>query len=176
MKLKYLLEVFSHGNGYDNIQHMSVNAVKAYQGGEKPLSKWTKSEFLKSVKDIKSLDYNKFKNVTKEQIKIFLERTAWHHTGTNYKKTDFYDLNLTLCQMLSDGDFTLDDIVPMSFSNSDDNATIKKLSEYLDIEKLKSQGFDNFNIVITFVKSLGEYGNGSYGVLNKQEIKKYLNA
>ena len=42
--------------------------------------------------------------------------------------------------------------------------------------KVKSQGFDNFNIVITFVKSLGEYGNGSYGVLNKQEIKKYLKA
>lgn len=176
MKLKYLLEGLPRGNGYNNTLHMSVNAVNAYQGGEKPLNKWTKSEFLKSVKEIKSLDYNKFKNLTKEQIRIFLERTAWHHTGTNYKKTDFYDLNLTLCQMLSDGDFDIEDVVYMDFSNSDDNIAIKKIKEYIDIDKLRNSGFNNFTLITTFIKSLGDYGNGSYGILNKQEIKKYSNA
>lgn len=85
-------------------------------------------------------------------------------------------MNLTLCQMLSDGDFDIEDVVYMDFSNSDDNIAIKKIKEYIDIDKLRNSGFNNFTLITTFIKSLGDYGNGSYGILNKQEIKKYSNA
>lgn len=78
--------------------------------------------------------------------------------------------------MLSDGDFDIEDVVYMDFSNSDDNITIKKIKEYIDIDKLRNSGFNDFTIITTFIKSLGDYVNGSYGILNKQEIKKYLNA
>ena len=78
--------------GYFNYS-MSNNAVEAYQNGEQPLSKWTKSEILGSIqnKDKKKL----LSKLTKEELQLFLlEFTGWHHTSKLFNKTPFFLVNL----------------------------------------------------------------------------------
>lgn len=174
MKFKYIFE----GNGYDRDAHMSVNAVNAYDDGEMPLSKWTKSAFLNAIKKYETWKYNsfdtsKFKKLTKEQIvKYFLERTSWHHTGMNYRKTDFYAPNLCLCSMYANGKFTLDDIVPydaLSFFKR----LLEILNKYINVQKLEDSGMHRNIIVETCVTQMSEYGGSfNFGILNHDAIQK----
>ena len=72
---------------------MSNNAVEAYENGEKPLSKWTKSDILTELEengvspDIISLAKSLKLSDLKE---IFLYKSSWHHTSKMYNRTDFY--------------------------------------------------------------------------------------
>lgn len=85
------------GRGYKG-QSMSVNAVWAYDRGEKPLSKWTKAAILEEIENI----FDEFPEKKAEMIKKmtltelrenFLNYTAYHHTGKFYNSTNFYQLN-----------------------------------------------------------------------------------
>jgi len=76
---------------------MSNNAVAAYEDGEMPLSKWTKTAILNELveqeanPDIIALA----KKMTVAQLKdIFLYKSSWHHTSKMYNRTDFYSVNL----------------------------------------------------------------------------------
>lgn len=81
------------GNGYDGYS-MSNNARAAYENGEKPWSKWTKSELLDAVKAIDESRYDLAKKMTVEQLRAsVLNTTSWHHTSKYYNKTDFYSIN-----------------------------------------------------------------------------------
>lgn len=85
------------GRGYRG-QSMSVNAVWAYDRGEKPLSKWTKSAILEEIKNIfDELPEEKAEMIKKmtltELRENFLNYTAYHHTGKFYNSTNFYQLN-----------------------------------------------------------------------------------
>lgn len=85
------------GRGYKG-QSMSVNAVWAYDRGEKPLSKWTKSAILEEIKNIfDELPEEKAEMIKKmtltELRENFLNYTAYHHTGKFYNSTNFYQLN-----------------------------------------------------------------------------------
>lgn len=83
---------------------MSNNAVDAYAGGEKPISKWTKSDILQEIYD---LDYSQdiidvAKSLPVKALKsIFLYQSSWHHTSKMYNRTDFYSVR---------SDVTMDDI------------------------------------------------------------------
>lgn len=92
---------------------MSNNAVQAYNNGERPLSKWTKSDIISAVKtavsdgtititykadDLKQLRVSVLRNVS-------LKRSSWHHTSSHYNRTDFYALDYSALERL-----TLDDI------------------------------------------------------------------
>ena len=75
---------------------MSNNAVAAYEDGEMPLSKWTKSAILNELveqeanPDIIALA----KKMTVAQLKdVFLYKSSWHHTSKMYNITDFYSVN-----------------------------------------------------------------------------------
>ncbi len=75
---------------------MSNNAVAAYEDGEMPLSKWTKTAILNELveqeanPDIIALA----KKMTVAQLKdIFLYKSSWHHTSKMYNRTDFYSVN-----------------------------------------------------------------------------------
>ena len=74
--------------GYCNFS-MSNNAVAAYQGGERPISKWTKESILDCFNNEKTRDIFSELKVT-DLKEILLERSSWHHTSKNYNKTDFY--------------------------------------------------------------------------------------
>lgn len=85
------------GRGYKG-QSMSVNAVWAYDRGEKPLSKWTKSAILEEIENIfDELPEEKAEMIKKmtltELRENFLTYTAYHHTGKFYNSTNFYQVN-----------------------------------------------------------------------------------
>lgn len=73
---------------------MSVRACEAYENGEKPLSKWTKSDIVELVlekrNDFEEKELNKY---NKESLKAFLNYSSWHHTGSYFNNTDFYSLD-----------------------------------------------------------------------------------
>ncbi len=80
--------------GYNHQKNMSNRAVAAYDGGEMPLSKWTKAELdgaikaqtsSKEVADILTA-------LPVEGKKAILNRSSWHHTGIFYNATDFYEM------------------------------------------------------------------------------------
>lgn len=77
---------------------MSKRAVEAYNNGEKPISKWTKSEIVHAVKEIikdyeidPKFDVNNLPKYSKEALKrAFLSYTSWHHTSSYCNETSFY--------------------------------------------------------------------------------------
>lgn len=72
---------------------MSNNAVAAYEDGEKPISKWTKSDILQAVQDNYPDKYEMLKKLPIKILKeICLVKTSWHHTSSHYNKTDFYSI------------------------------------------------------------------------------------
>lgn len=75
--------------GYNGFS-MSNNAVAAYSNGEKPLSKWTKSDILAEIpEDLRE----KAKALTVSELKtLFLVQTSWHHTSSMYNRTNFYSV------------------------------------------------------------------------------------
>lgn len=74
-------------------KRMSERALEAYEGGEKPLSKWTKEEILDTL-SYHGFERNILKKYSKKVLsRVFLEKTSWHHTGAYYRKTDFYSID-----------------------------------------------------------------------------------
>lgn len=88
-----------YGKGGYNGKSMSNRATKAYEYGEKPLSKWTKSVLLDEIDDIlfnndSGVTVDDFKKLTVKELKDnFLDYSSWHHTGALYNTTDFFKLN-----------------------------------------------------------------------------------
>ena len=81
------------GNGYDGYS-MSNNARAAYESGEKPISKWTKVEILKAVREIDPEASKLLVGVRLDVLrKKLLSNTSWHHTSMHYNKTDFYSID-----------------------------------------------------------------------------------
>lgn len=95
--------------GYNGFS-MSNNAVSAYEGGEKPLSKWTKADIIKAIEDaiekedlILICSVEKLKKIPVKTLKsVCLYRSSWHHTSNYYNKTDFYFLDLDRIAELTD--------------------------------------------------------------------------
>lgn len=77
---------------------MSENAVLAYNAGEKPKSKWTKTQMIATLKtycEEFDLAYDAtIEKMTKATIfDAFFRWTSWHHTGKFANETDFYGLD-----------------------------------------------------------------------------------
>lgn len=79
-------------------QSMSVNAATAYSSGEMPFSKWTKSEILRNIRIYYGKEAEDFcKTFSVKYLKNnFFSRSAWHHTGKYYTKTDFFSFDDSL--------------------------------------------------------------------------------
>lgn len=90
---------------------MSNNAVKAYNSGKRPWSRWTKTLILEDVKALTIDSYEecegnneeldslkkKFKLLSKCSTdtlrKHLLKYAGWHHTSSRYNKTEFYEVD-----------------------------------------------------------------------------------
>lgn len=73
---------------------MSVRAYEAYESGEKPLSKWTKTAIINTVLDYRDdFGYDELKKYSKDALKVFLTYSSWHHTGSYFNETAFYSLD-----------------------------------------------------------------------------------
>lgn len=78
------------GNGYSGYS-MSNNAVEAYKNGEKPMSKWTKAAILERAEEISPEKAKLLRIIPVGALRShLLIYTAWHHTSSQYNKTDFY--------------------------------------------------------------------------------------
>lgn len=86
---------------------MSKRAVSAYESGEMPYSKWSKSAIIEAV-----LEYND--ELTAEDLNrlsasdlrsMFLEKTSWHHTGKYFNETDFYSVDEDKVKNITREDF-----------------------------------------------------------------------
>ena len=95
--------------GYHNYS-MSNNAVNAYNNGEKPLSKWTKTEIIEQINNLVRNDelilvcnLNKLSKLPATLMKsVCLMKTSWHHTSNRFNKTDFYSLDVEHLENLTD--------------------------------------------------------------------------
>jgi hypothetical protein len=74
---------------------MSNRAVLAYETGEMPKSKWTKSILVEAITDARpDIPTSKLNQVNLNILQTyFLEQTSWHHTGKYYNETVFYSLD-----------------------------------------------------------------------------------
>ncbi len=75
---------------------MSNNAVEAYEDGEMPLSKWTKTEIMSRLKEYEVSEemLTELKKLKKQQLKdLLLTKSSWHHTSSYYNETDFYTID-----------------------------------------------------------------------------------
>lgn len=82
-------------------QRMSERAAAAYDMGEKPFSKWTKSKIIERLKKLiasgelesNAEEIKRIEKLAAKTVKYaFLQKTSWHHTGKYYNETDFYDV------------------------------------------------------------------------------------
>lgn len=77
---------------------MSNRAVKAYNRGEMPISKWTKKVLLEELAEVAYDNDIELENVglnrltLKELQTAFLENSSRHHTGAFYSTTNFYSI------------------------------------------------------------------------------------
>ena len=75
--------------GYHNFS-MSNNAVAAYNNAEMPLSKWTKAEILTHCGEKAEM----LRNLTVAELRReLLENRGWHHTSSQYNRTDFFGID-----------------------------------------------------------------------------------
>lgn len=91
--------------GYNGFS-MSNNAVAAYKDGEKPLSKWTKTDIFDAINEQEvelKCSIEKLKKLPAKVLKeICLIYSSWHHTSNHYNKTDFYSLDIDRIENLTD--------------------------------------------------------------------------
>lgn len=82
--------------GYDGYS-MSNNAREAYESGEKPMSKWTKTAIMDELdkaycagdlplEALETADGMKASDL-KDAVLVY---ASWHHTSAKYNKTAFY--------------------------------------------------------------------------------------
>lgn len=77
-------------------RNMSINAANAYKAGEKPLSKWSKTELVDAISSISESENIEaiIKLLTVKELQDnFLKRSSWHHTGAFFSETDFYSID-----------------------------------------------------------------------------------
>ena len=89
---------------------MSWNAVSAYNEGEKPMSKWTKTAVLEAIEKAINeqeltliCDIEKLKKCPAGVLKrICLTYSSWHHTSKYYNQTEFYSIDTDALETLTD--------------------------------------------------------------------------
>lgn len=76
-------------------QSMSVRAKKAYDSGEMPKSKWTKSAIIEELENMfGEEEASGFKKFSRQELfDGVCSYSSWHHTGKFATATDFYSIS-----------------------------------------------------------------------------------
>lgn len=144
---------------------MSNNAVQAYKSGEKPFSKWTKTDILNELKnyDTDAFIIDLAKKLSLKELKqIALYKSSWHHTSSMYNQTDFY--TVSSCLDLSD------------FAKLNNLVDVKKIDvvEKWECEYLLWSGTRNHPKATTYRKTGVIKGNWFFP--NGEIFKKSINS
>ena len=90
------------GNGYDGYS-MSNNARDAYAHGEKPLSRWTKADVMSEVEESRPDLVDVLKKIPLNTLKNeLLYKSSWHHTSSMYNRTNFYSIDESKLESLTE--------------------------------------------------------------------------
>lgn len=99
--------MYNYNSGYSGYS-MSNRAVEAYENGEKPISKWTKTVFFEELNEnledynISAEKINALKSLKVSILKEnFLKKSSWHHTSNYFNNTDFYKINLDKIEQMT---------------------------------------------------------------------------
>ena len=146
---------------------MSNNAISAYENGEKPLSKWTRSAILNHIAGL-ILDGELPEEIVSEVDKMktadlrqFLSASSWHHTSSHYNRTTFYSVNADriliyfgysecVCATLSDGSSVY------GFYSGKRDPITWKYQEFTTLSGQTINADDIANTRIGFYKSIGQ--------------------
>lgn len=82
--------------GYFN-HSMSNNALAAYSGGLRPISKWTKKDLINQVLGYENCVFTRadLESCSLQALKHYLlQYEEWHHTSKHFNRTSFYGINL----------------------------------------------------------------------------------
>lgn len=155
--------------GYDGYS-MSNNARSAYACGEKPISKWTKTEILEATKEIAeenelTFDFDLLKKVSERVLKSeFLTKTSWHHTSKFYNRTDFYSINEEKICALTDSEILeLSKIKEKSPKKSDKEKEATKMSKVI-YDKLNIIYLSNITKLKTFNAVVNRWTSGKMDI------------
>lgn len=74
---------------------MSERAVAAYKSGEMPISKWSKKILIEAVEELnENIDIELLSKINLHNLRMLvLTNSSWHHTGTFYSETNFWELD-----------------------------------------------------------------------------------
>lgn len=73
---------------------MSERAYRAYESGEMPLSRWTKSELVSEIAAFGAWTVEELEKIKLADLKeTFLYLSSWHHTGKYATETDFWAID-----------------------------------------------------------------------------------
>lgn len=87
---------------------MSNNAYDAYMDGERPMSKWTKTDIIAVLRreGVSPIQIEVIKKIPAATLKeIGLKRSSWHHTSSHYNRTDFYVVDVAYLEKIRPGMF-----------------------------------------------------------------------
>lgn len=111
------------GNGYSG-HSMSNNAIKAYEEGKKPISKFVKEDVNKFNQLLQQRGINE--KITLKELKALLEKysgSEWHHTSSRYNKTNFYDIN----DVLENDNSDIENTIKKIRDSKEKSANIKEI-------------------------------------------------
>ena len=87
---------------------MSNNAIEAYGNGEKPLSKWTKTDIIEAIESSGIELQCSMEKLRKLPVKILKEQclynSSWHHTSKHFNETNFYTLDEDRLSSITDSE------------------------------------------------------------------------
>lgn len=101
-------EMNGMNSGYQGWR-MSKRAVGAYEDGEMPKSKWTKTAILDRIDDLiyqskikVNFDFKKLEKLNKQELAdLLLSYSSYHHTSLYCNTTDFYEVDQDAIEKLT---------------------------------------------------------------------------
>jgi hypothetical protein len=136
---------------------MSNNAMSAYNDGEKPISKWTKSDIISTIENAAKsgdlnlkCDLNVLKKCPSKSLKeMCLSRTSWHHTSSYYNRTNFYSIDFEKIKSLTNEQLSIEPVEPehtdeiwkCAFLEWSGTRKHPKATEFIEIGTVKGDWF-----------------------------------
>lgn len=147
---------------------MSERAREAYEDGEKPKSRWTKSVMLEAIEsyaeenDIALPD--DLYHLSKAQLfEGFFIRSSWHHTSVGLHETDFYSLSE---DAMEDPSSTIDSIDRSRPKKTKADDTL----HYATITYEEWKGTRRYGGYCRYVRPCIVKGNWAYTTCNKKRL------